>query len=78
MSLNIDMKIIRPVNFSGVTLNLDSNSGTLWQSCNVVSPGKIFHSNSSVSPSILSKALYSDEPFEPRQSVFPNTESENT
>ena len=61
MSLNIDMKIIRPVNFSGVTLNLDSNSWTLLQSCNVVSPGKIFHSNSIGSPSIVSKVLYSDE-----------------
>ena len=29
MSLNIDMKMIRPVNFSGVTLNLDSSSWTL-------------------------------------------------
>ena len=61
MSLNIDMKIIRLVNFSVVTLNLDSNSWTLWQSCNVVNPGKIFHSNSFGSPSILSKNLYSDE-----------------
>ena len=61
MSLNIDMKMIRPVNFSGVTLNLDSNSWTLWQSCNVVNPGKMFHSNSIGSPPILSKALYSDE-----------------
>ena len=61
MSLNIDMKIIRPVNFAGVKLNLDSNSGTLWQSCNVVNPGKIFHSNSIGSPSILSKVLYSGE-----------------
>ena len=41
MSLNIDMKMIRPVNFSGVTLNLNSNSRTLLQSCNVVNPGKI-------------------------------------
>ena len=59
MSLKIDMKIIRPVNFSGVTLNLDSNSWTSVQSSNVVNPGKIFHSNSIGSPSILSKALYS-------------------
>ena len=29
MSLNIDMKMIRPFNFSGVTLNLDSNSWTV-------------------------------------------------
>ena len=28
MSLNIDMKMIGPVNFCGVTLNLDSNSWT--------------------------------------------------
>ena len=61
MSLNIDMKITRPVNFSGVTLNLGSNSWTLWQSCDVVNPGKIFHSNSIGSPSILSNVLYSDE-----------------
>ena len=61
MSLNIDMKITRPVNYSGVTFNLDSNSWTLCQSCNAVNPGKIFHSNSIGSPSILSKALYSGE-----------------
>ena len=61
MSLNIDMKIIRPVKFSGCTLNLDSNSWTLVQRCNVVNPGKIFHSNSIGSPSILSEALYSGE-----------------
>ena len=57
MSLNIDMKIIRPVNFSGVTLNLHNNSWTSVQTSNVVNPGKIFHSNSISSPSILSKAL---------------------
>ena len=61
MSLNIDMKIIRPAILSGVTLNLVSNSLSLLQNCNVVNPGKIFHSNSIGSPSILSKALYSDE-----------------
>ena len=61
MSLNINMKIIRPVNFSGVTLDLDSNSWNLWQSCNVVNPGKIFHSNSFGSPSIVSKVLYCSE-----------------
>ena len=59
MSLNIDMKIIRPVNVFGFTLNLNRNSWTLWLSCNVVNPGKIFHSNSIGSPSILSKFLYS-------------------
>ena len=86
------MKIIRPVKFSDVTLNVDSNSWTLWQSCNVVNPGKIFHSNSIGSPSIVSKVLYSDEllnqvnvssqtMFDCGFSlVFPrhNTESENT
>ena len=61
MSLNIDMKMIRPVNSSGVTLNLDINSWTLLQSCNVVNPGNIFQSNSIGSPSIVSKALYSGE-----------------
>ena len=61
MSLNIDMKMIRPVRFSGSTLNLDSNSWTLWLSCNVVNPGKMFHSNFVGPPSILSKALYADE-----------------
>ena len=55
------MKIIRLVNFSGVALNFDSNSWTLVQSSNVVNPGKIFHSNSIGSPSIVSKALYCDE-----------------
>ena len=60
MSLNIDMKIIRPLNFSGVTLNLDSNSWTSRTSCNVVNCGKIFHSNSIDSP-ILSEVLYSGE-----------------
>ena len=61
MSLNIDMKIVRPVNFSGVKVNLVSNFWTSVQSSNVVNPGKIFHSNSIGSPSILSKALYSGE-----------------
>ena len=50
MSLNIDMKMIRPVNFSGVTLTLNSYSWNLWLSCNVVNPGKIFNSNSIGSP----------------------------
>ena len=58
MSLNIDMKMIRPVNSSGCLLIFDKNSWTLLQSCNVVNPGKIFHSNSIGSPSIVSKALY--------------------
>ena len=40
MSLNIDMKIIRPVKFSGVSPNFNSTSWILWLSCNVVNPGK--------------------------------------
>ena len=69
--LNIDMKIIRAVSVSGSTLNFDSNSWTLVQRSNVVNPRKILYSNSIGSPSILSKALYSGEFFEPLQSVFP-------
>ena len=61
MSLNIDMKIIRLLNYSGLSLIFDMNSWTLLQSCNVVNPGKIFHSNSIGSPSIVSKALYSGD-----------------
>ena len=61
MSLNIERKIIRPVKFSGCTLNLDNNSWNLLQIFNVLHPRKIFHSNSIGSPSILSKALYCDE-----------------
>ena len=40
MSLNIDMKMIRPVNSSVCLLILDMNSWTLLQSCNMVNPGK--------------------------------------
>ena len=92
MSLNIDLKIIRPLNCSGGSLILDMNSWTLLQSGNVVNPGKIFHSNSIGSPSIVFKALYSDELLNhvnlSTQRVFEcgfsfivpghNTESENT
>ena len=60
MSLNIDMKIIRPLNCDGSPI-LVMNSWTLLMSCNVVNPGKIFHSNSIGSPSIVSKVLYCDE-----------------
>ena len=62
MSLNIDMKRIRPVNLSGVTLNFDSNSWTLVQSSNVVSLGtystRILLAHQQFN---LSKALYSGE-----------------
>ena len=61
MSLNIDMKKIRPVKSSGSTPIFDSNSWTSRTSCNEVNPGKIFHSNSVGSPSIVSKVLYCDE-----------------
>ena len=60
MSLNIDMKIIRPLNCDGSPI-LVMNSWTLLMSCNVVNSGKIFHSNSIGSPSIVSKVLYCDE-----------------
>ena len=60
MSLNIDMKMIRPVHSDG-SLFLDMNSWTLLQSCNVVNSEKIFHSNSIGSPPIVSKVLYCDE-----------------
>ena len=50
MSLNIDIKRILPVKVSGVSPKLLSRSVTLPQSCNVVNPGKMFHSNSVGSP----------------------------
>ena len=92
MSLNIDMKVIRPVDYSGCLLIFDMNSWTLLQSCNVVNPGKIFHSNSIGSPSIVSKAQFCGELLNhvnlSSQTVFDcgfsfifprhNTESENT
>ena len=55
MSLNIDMKIIRPWNCSGSPILL-MNSWTSRTSSNVENPGKIFHSNSIDSPSIVSKS----------------------
>ena len=59
MSLNIDMKIIRPWNCAGSLIFM--NFWTSSTSCNVVNPGKIFHSNSTGSPSIVSKVLYYGE-----------------
>ena len=61
MSLNIDMKRILPVKFSGVSPNLYSKLLTFSLSCNVLNPGKMFHSKSIGSPSILSKFLYFGE-----------------
>ena len=63
MSLNIDINRILPVKFSGVSSNLNSKRLTSSLSCNVLNPGKIFHSNSIGSPSILSKFLYFEEDF---------------
>ena len=40
MPLNIDMKIILTVKFSGVSFNLNNKSLTTWLICNVVNPGK--------------------------------------
>ena len=57
MSLNIDINRILPVKVSGVSPKLLSRSVTLPQSCNVVNPGKIFHSNSVGSPLTISKYL---------------------
>ena len=57
MSLNIDMNRILPVKVSGASPKSLSRSLTLSQSCNVLNPGKMFHSNSVGSPSILSKFL---------------------
>ena len=45
MSLIIEVKTIRPVNFSGVTLNLDKHFSPSVQKTNVVNPWKIFHWN---------------------------------
>ena len=56
MSLNIDMKIIRPVNFSGVTLNLDSDSWTLLQALVFRGPVPRFMCNS--------EYLYEDQQWE--------------
>ena len=54
MSLNIDINRILPVKVSGVSPDLFSRSVTLPQSCSVVNPGKMFHSNSVGSPLIPS------------------------
>ena len=92
MSLNIDINMILPVKFSGVSSDLNSKLLTSSLSCNVLYPGKIFHSNSIGSPSILSKFLYSRDVWNHSNlcshavfdwgfsCIFPthNTESENT
>ena len=91
-SLNIDINRILPVKFSGVSSDLNTKRLTSSLSCNVLNPGKIFHSNSIGSPSILSKCLYFEEDFNHPNlcshasfdwvfsKIFPrhNTESEKT
>ena len=57
MPLNIDINIILAVKVSGVCPKSLSRSLILPQSCNVVNPGKMFHSNSVDSPLIASKSL---------------------
>ena len=63
MSLNIDINRILPVKFSDVSPNLYSKLLTSSLSCNVLNPGKIFHSNCIGSPSILSKPPQPREDF---------------
>ena len=60
MSLDIDMKMIRPWNCSGSSILL-MNFWTSSTSCNVVNSGETCHSNSIGSPSIVSKVLYCGE-----------------
>ena len=52
------MKRILPGKASGVCPKELSRSLILSQSCNVVNPGKIFHSNSADSPLMSSKSLF--------------------
>ena len=57
MSLNIDKSRILPVKFSGISPNLYSKLLTFSLSCNVLNPGRIFHSNSVGYPLIPSQSL---------------------
>ena len=68
---NIDMNIILSVKFSGVSPNLNSKLLTSWLSCKLLNPGKIFHSNSICSPSILSKVLHSGDDLNHSKLLFP-------
>ena len=60
MSLNIDINEILPVKVSGVGPKSLSRLPILSQSCNVVNPGKMFHSNSvdSIDSIIISVASF--------------------
>ena len=72
MSLNIDINKILPVKVSGVCPKSLSRSLILSQSCNVVNPGKMFHSNSVGSPLIaviISVAFLGNDPC---NSVLPS------
>ena len=60
MSLNIDIKIIRPLNCDGSSI-LVMNSWTLLMSCNVVNPGKYSTRIPIGSPSIVFKVQYCGE-----------------
>ena len=72
MSLNIDINRILPVKVSGSSPKLLSRSVTLPQSCIVVNPGKMFHSNSvglSIDSVIVSVAFLGLDPY---NSVLPS------
>ena len=60
MSLIIDIKVIRPWNCAGSSISF-MNLWTSSTSCIVVNPGKLFHSNSIGSPSMVSKVLFCGE-----------------
>ena len=58
MSLNIDMNIILPVKFCGLAKSLNNKLLTSLLSCNVLNPGKTFHSKSIVwSPPLLTACV---------------------
>ena len=54
---NIDMNMIRSVNFSSSTSRLCKTFWNSWRICNDDNPGKIFHSNSIAPPSIPNSSL---------------------
>ena len=54
ISLSIEMKIIRSVNFSGSMFRFCKSFGISWRVCGGVNLGKMFHSKSIATPSIPS------------------------
>ena len=70
MSLNIDINKILPVKVSGVLTKSLRRSLILPQSCNVVNPGKMFHSNSVESPLTSSKISVAFLGLDPMQFCF--------